>query len=62
MCEGDLNRTSETDWKRVDALTDADIDVSDIPPLDEAFFAHARLYMPGNKMHVVMNEDGGMAE
>jgi uncharacterized protein (DUF4415 family) len=41
---GDVIRnTSQTDWERLDAMTDEEIDYSDIPPLDDAFFAHARL-------------------
>jgi uncharacterized protein (DUF4415 family) len=41
-----MNNTSKTDWARIDAMTDDDIDTSDIPPLDEAFFAKATLRMP----------------
>ncbi|MEP0998686.1 BrnA antitoxin family protein [Leptolyngbya sp. SLC-A1] len=41
-----MNNTSKTDWARIDAMTDEDIDTSDIPPLDEAFFAKAKLRMP----------------
>jgi hypothetical protein len=40
-----MNNTSKTDWARIDAMTDDDIDTSDIPPLDEAFFAKAKLRM-----------------
>jgi uncharacterized protein (DUF4415 family) len=41
-----MNKSSETDWDRVDALADETIDTSDIPPLSEAFFARAILQMP----------------
>jgi hypothetical protein len=41
-----LNRESETDWARVDALTDEEIDTSDIPPLEDSFFARAQLHKP----------------
>jgi hypothetical protein len=41
-----MNNTSKTDWARIDAMTDDDIDTSDTPPLDEAFFAKAKLRMP----------------
>lgn len=44
MSESSLRTTSETDWNRVSALTDAEIDTSDVPPLDEAFFANATLH------------------
>ncbi|WP_375509420.1 hypothetical protein [uncultured Nostoc sp.] len=41
-----MNNTSRTDWARVDAMSDEDIDTSDIPPLSEEFFAKAQLRMP----------------
>lgn len=46
MNELPTNKPSETDWERVDALTDAQIDTSDIPPLREQFFQRARIRMP----------------
>lgn len=33
--------TSQTDWARIDAMTDEDIDFSDIPPIAEEMFARA---------------------
>ena len=33
--------TSETDWKRIEAMTDADIDLSDSPELTPEMFATA---------------------
>ena len=33
-----MSNTSETDWARIDAMTDDDIDTSDIPPLADDFF------------------------
>ncbi len=41
-----MSSTSGTDWARIDAMTDDDIDTSDIPPMTEAFFANAKLRMP----------------
>ena len=46
MSEKNMNNTSKTDWARIDAMTDEDIDTSDIPPLSEKFFAIARLRLP----------------
>jgi hypothetical protein len=43
MNENDLKKVSKTDWQRIDAMSDEDIDTSDIPPLDEAFFANAQI-------------------
>ena len=41
--------SNETDWDRLDKMTDEDIDYSDIPPLDDEFFARARVYVPPSK-------------
>lgn len=40
-----MNNTSRTDWDRIDAMSDEDIDTSDIPPLSDEFFAKAQLRM-----------------
>jgi len=48
-----MNNTSKTNWARIDAMTDDDIDTSDIPPLDEAFFAKAKLRMPQSTVSMV---------
>lgn len=48
---------SETNWERIDQMTDAEIDTSDIPPLDDAFFANAKLRLPKGKVPVVMSVD-----
>ncbi len=36
-------------------MTDEEIDTSDIPPLDEKFFANARLRMPRGKVAVTVS-------
>jgi hypothetical protein len=46
MNEANLKKQSETDWARIDQMTDEEIDTSDIPPLDDEFFARARWRMP----------------
>ena len=46
MSVNDLNNTSQTDWERLDAMTDEEIDYSDIPPLTEEFFNNATLRIP----------------
>jgi uncharacterized protein (DUF4415 family) len=38
-------------------MTDEEIDTSDIPPLDETFFANARLRMPTQKVSVTLDVD-----
>jgi uncharacterized protein (DUF4415 family) len=35
--------TVETDWDRLDSMTDEEIDYSDIPPLGDDFFTRARV-------------------
>jgi len=57
MSENNSNRNSKTDWAGLDAMTDEDIDTSDIPPLDEEFFANAELRMPKAKSQISMRVD-----
>src|SRR5438045_2496629 len=49
--------TSNTNWERVDSLADEQIDVSDIPPLDERFFSRARLRLPAGYATVAVAVD-----
>ena len=37
MKEKNLKRATKTDWKQIDALSDAKIDTTDIAPLDNGF-------------------------
>jgi uncharacterized protein (DUF4415 family) len=37
---------SKTDWDRIDAMCDEDIDTSDIPPLTAGFWTKAKLRSP----------------
>jgi uncharacterized protein (DUF4415 family) len=46
-------RRSRTDWKRVDALRDEDIDFSEMPELGPDFFARAILW-PGPKKQITL--------
>jgi uncharacterized protein (DUF4415 family) len=49
-------RRSKTDWKRVDALRDSDIDLSDMPELGPDFFARAIIW-PGPKKQITLRLD-----
>jgi uncharacterized protein (DUF4415 family) len=49
-------RRSRTDWKRVDALRDEDIDFSDIPKQGADFFARAIIW-PGTKKQITLRVD-----
>jgi len=57
MSAFDMNKPSETDWERVDALTDDQIDTSDIPPLSESFFARATWRLPRQPIVVTLHVD-----
>ena len=52
-----MNNISKTDWARIDAMSDEDIDTSDIPPLTEEFFANAQLRMPEPEVTVTLPID-----
>ncbi|MBF2099056.1 MAG: hypothetical protein IGQ88_11870 [Gloeomargaritaceae cyanobacterium C42_A2020_066] len=52
-----MNNTSKTDWARIDAMADGDIDTSDIPPLPDEFFAKAQLRMPQSPVKVAVSVD-----
>ena len=41
-----FKKASATDWARIDRMTDEEIDTSDIPPLDDEFFARAKWLLP----------------
>ena len=58
----DLKKPSETNWERVDEMTDEEIDTSDSAPLDETFFANARLRMPEKKVSVTIDVDADVLE
>jgi uncharacterized protein (DUF4415 family) len=38
-------------------MTDEEIDISDIPPLDDSFFSNAQLRMPKGKVAVMVSID-----
>jgi uncharacterized protein (DUF4415 family) len=51
-----MNKVSKTDWKRLAAAKDADIDTSDIPELGDDFFDRAELHVPA-KLPVTLRLD-----
>jgi uncharacterized protein (DUF4415 family) len=57
-----MNDTSLTDWERVDALADGDIDTTDIPPLNADFFANAQLRMPKPKRTITIRLDADVVD
>lgn len=52
MSVRNLKTASETNWARIDRMTDEDIDTSDAPPLDEAFFAAAKWRLPRSYIYL----------
>jgi len=44
-----MSKESKTDWARLDQMVDQDIDTTDIPLLDDAFFRNADLRLPIKK-------------
>ena len=52
-----MNKPSATVWDRVDALTDDQIDTSDVSELPEAFFAAAQWRKPGEAQSVLLHVD-----
>jgi len=44
-----MKKQSKTDWARLDAMNDSDIDFRDIPELDDDFFKRAELRLPAKQ-------------
>ena len=51
-----MKKASQTDWKRIDAMRDEDIDFSDIPEQGPDFFANAIIW-PGPKKQITLRID-----
>lgn len=62
MNASNLRKPSETNWTQIDEMKDEEIDTSDIPPLDEGFFATATLRMPKTSVSVTVNVDSDVLE
>jgi uncharacterized protein (DUF4415 family) len=56
-----LSKRSKTDWKKLDAMKDKDIDTRDIPALDDDFFSRAELRLPP-KQAVTIRLDADVLE
>jgi len=57
-----MNKPSESDWARVDAMTDEMIDTSDIPPLADEFFAKATWRMPRPSVSITVHVEPDILE
>jgi len=56
MSAQDMNKQSRTDWAKIKAMKDRDIDFSDTPDLGDDFFAEATLW-PGKKKQITIRID-----
>jgi uncharacterized protein (DUF4415 family) len=52
-----MKQSSKTDWDRIDAMTDDDIDYSDSPEMTEEFFKLAFIRKPHHKKPVSLRLD-----
>ena len=57
-----LPETTKTDWKRLDAMTDDEIDTSEIPELDDEWFENAQVVLPQKKKAISLRVDGNVLE
>lgn len=60
MSTSNTNKPSKTHWARVDAMTDDDIDTSDIPELDDGFFERASVRVPEQQVPVTLRVDANV--
>ncbi len=51
------NKRTKSDLQRIDRMTDEEIDYSDIPEVDAAFFETARVIVPPGKKQVTIRLD-----
>ena len=62
MSKPNLKKRSRTDWARVDALKDREIDYSEIPELGDDFFKSAVLRIPEPKALITLRLDRDVLE
>ena len=56
-----MRKLSKTNWTKIKAMKDSDINLSDIPELDDDFFADAKLW-PGKKKQITLRLDPDVVE
>ena len=62
MSEKNSSNLSKSNWDKLSAMTDEEIDTSDIPEAKEAFFERATLRMPKGKSSVLLNVDSDVLD
>ena len=55
-------KQSKTNWRKLEAQTDSEIDTSEIPELDPDFFKSADLRMPSKKASITVRLDSDVLE
>jgi hypothetical protein len=58
----DMNKPTQTNLERLDAMPDDKIDTSDIPPLTEKFFVGAKWRMPQPTVKVTVEVETEVAK
>lgn len=61
MSAQDMRKLSKTNWAKIKAMKDSDINLSDTPELDDNFFAEAKLW-PGKKKQITLRLDPDVVE
>ncbi len=62
MSVNDMNKPTQTNLERLDAMRDDEIDTSDIPPLTDKFFATAKWRVPKPKVPVTVEVEPEVLE
>jgi len=62
MKETISTRESRTDWEKLAARPDTEIDTSDVPELDRDFFRNAKLRLPKGKKMVSLRLDSDVLD
>ncbi len=62
MNKKNTRKKSQTDWEKVDSITDDDINFSDIPELDNDFFKNAKIVLPKPKIPITLRVESDVLE
>ena len=53
LLHNDMNNNSETNWDKLEALSESEIDTSDIPPLTDEFFNKSRWWKQVSPLNAI---------
>ena len=57
LLHNDMNNNSETNWDKLEALSESEIDTSDIPPLTDEFFNKSRWWKQVSPLSALVQVD-----